>query len=304
MLEHSSSIVGDEFRPGFRLQTNWGWSMAGAFFLGEIGAGLFLASLFFDFVNGMILGIALTAVGKSSGHLLHLGQPLRAWRAIVKLDRSWVSRGLFAIILFTGFGVLHVLDVTQLTFGLLPRALSPVVTGIAGITATVVMLYQGFAMSHSSAIALWSSGLMPAISITYASLGGLALAMALGLDTASSRQPPGLAMIPIIELALIGYALIMNLSLLHAAYYGSQGGQKSVELLLKGDLSKWFLSLVFAIGLIFPGVMTAFGLRGLGAATSIAAAILLGYFALRVLLFKAAVYDPMQSFIPHTKRFY
>lgn len=303
MLEQSSSIVGDEFRPGFRLQTNWGWSMAAAFFLGEIGAGLFFASLFFDFVNGMILGIALTAVGKSSGHLLHLGQPLRAWRAIVKLDRSWVSRGLLAIVLFTGFGVLHVLDMTQLTFGLLPRALSPVVTGVSGAAAAVVMLYQGFAMSHSSAIALWSSGLMPAIGITYASLGGLALAMALGLEAASSGQPPGLALIATLQLALIGYALVMNLSLLHAAYYGSRGGQKSVELLLKGDLSKWFLSLVFVIGLIFPGAMIAFGPQGPAATIWTAAALLLGYFALRVLLFKAAVYDPIQSFLPQTRRF-
>ena len=270
MSERSSPIVGDEFCPGFRLQTNWGWSMAAAFFLGEIGAGLFLVSLFFDFVSGMILGIALTAVGKSSGHLLHLGQPLRSWRAIVKLNHSWVSRGLLAIILFTGFGVLHVLDVTALTFGLLPRALSPVVTGVAGAAAVVVMLYQGFAMSHSSAIALWSSGLMPALGITYASLGGLALAVALGLPldlplgsyTASSGQPPGLALIQILELALIGYALVMNLGLLHAAHYGSRGGRKSVELLLKGDLSKWFLSLVFAIGLLFPGAMIAFGPQG------------------------------------------
>ncbi|OGA18975.1 MAG: hypothetical protein A3G25_00945 [Betaproteobacteria bacterium RIFCSPLOWO2_12_FULL_63_13] len=302
MLGHSSSIVGDEFRPGFRLQTHWGWSMAAAFFLGEVGAGLFLASLFLDFVDGMMLGIALTAVGKSGGHLLHLGQPLRAWRAIVKLDRSWVSRGLLAIVLFTGFGVLHVLDAAQLTAGLLPRALSPLVTGISAAAAVVVMLYQGFAMSHSSAIALWSSGLMPVISVTYASLGGLALATALGLETGSAERFAGSALIPTLELALIGYALVMNLSLLHAAYYGSRGGQKSVELLLKGDLSKWFLSLVFAIGLIFPAAMIAFGLQGPAAAIWSAAAILLGYFALRVLLFKAAVYDPMQSFIARTQR--
>lgn len=300
MFDHSSSIVGDEFRPGFRLQTNWGWSMAAAFFLGEIGAGLFLASLFFDFVNGMMLGIALTAVGKSSGHLLHLGQPLRAWRAIVKLDRSWVSRGLLAIILFTGFGVLHVLDVAQLTFGLLPRVLSPVVTGISGAAAVAVMLYQGFAMSHSSAIALWSSGLMPLISLTYASLGGIALAMALGLETAGALA--GSTLIATLELALIGYAAIMNLSLLHAAYYGSRGGQKSVELLLKGAWSKWYVWLVFAVGLVFPGAMIAFGPQGPAAAIWSAGAVLLGYFALRVLLFKAAVYDPMQSFVARTPR--
>ena len=297
MPARDSTIVGDEFRPGFRLQTSWGWSMAAAFFLGEIGAGTFLVSLFFDFVNGLVLGLALTAVGKTAGHLLHLGQPFRAWRAIVKLNRSWVSRGLFAIILFTGFGIVHVLDAAGLTLGLLPPWLSPVVTGIAGAAAVAVMLYQGLAMSHSPSISLWSTAVMPVLGFTYAALLGVALVLALGADSVLAGQPQQIALLRTLELALIGYAAVMILSMLHAARYGSPGGQKSVELLLTGDLSGWFLIVVFGVGLMLPASIIVFAAQGATAAIATAAALSAGYFAFRMLVFKAAVYDPMQSFI-------
>ena len=99
--------------------------MATAFFFGEIGAGLFLVSLAFDSLTGMTLGVLCTAVGKTTGHMLHLGQPLRAWRAIFRIDRSWVSRGLLAIILFTGFGAGYILCRADLTYGLFPKSLAP-----------------------------------------------------------------------------------------------------------------------------------------------------------------------------------
>jgi DMSO reductase anchor subunit len=143
-------IVGDDFKRGFRLQSEWSWSMATAFFFGEIGAGLFVVSLWLDFLPGMASGVLLTAVGKTTGHMLHLGQPLRAWRAIFRLKRSWISRGLLAIILFTGFGIAYILCRADLTFGLFPKALAPAYAGIALAAAVVVAIYQGLAMSHSS----------------------------------------------------------------------------------------------------------------------------------------------------------
>ena len=63
-------IVGDEFRPGFRLQRSWNRPMATSFFLGEVGAGLFIVSLFFSYLPGLILGLLLTSVGKSAGQLV------------------------------------------------------------------------------------------------------------------------------------------------------------------------------------------------------------------------------------------
>ena len=51
--------------------------------------------------------------------------------------------------------------------------------------ALVVATYQGFAMSHSSAIALWSTAMMPFASLLYAITGGTALVFLLqGNDVA------------------------------------------------------------------------------------------------------------------------
>jgi len=273
--------------------------MASAFFFGEIGAGLFLVSLFFDFVPGLIAGVLLTAVGKTTGHMLHLGQPLRAWRAIVRLDRSWVSRGLLAIILFTGFGIAYILcltDLTDLTFGLLPRGLAPLYGAIAAAAAVVVMLYQGLAMSHSPAIALWSSGLVPVIGLTYACLSGVSLMLALGHGTLLAGQPHAIAFLKAIEIGLMVYAFIMIACLMHAASYGSKGGQKSVAMLLRGHLAKWFVSLVLVVGFAVPGLVIAFGPDSVPAAVVTAVAVLMGYYTFRVLILKAGVYDPIQDF--------
>ena len=75
----NTGLVADEFRVGYRLQRTWSWSMATAFFCGEVGAGLFFISLFTALRQGLLLGLLLVVVGKASGHLLHLGRPSRAW---------------------------------------------------------------------------------------------------------------------------------------------------------------------------------------------------------------------------------
>ncbi len=295
-------VVGDEFRPGLRFQRNWGWSMATAFFFGEIGAGLFLASLYFGFVPGMWTGVLVTAVGKTTGHLLHLGQPLRAWRAITRVNSSWVSRGLLAIILYTGFGILYLLSLADLSFGLFPKALEPWAAGIAAAAAIVITLYQGFAMSHSAAIALWSSGLMPVIGFTYALLSGVALLAVLGYDAVIAGRPGNLSLVKTLEFVLLLFALVQMLSLIHSARYGSKGGQESAALLTRGNLAKWFFPLVFAVGYFVPMLMIPYA----GSSASlqiIALAVMAGYYAFRVLVFRAGMYDPMQSFKSRKRRF-
>ena len=287
-------IVGDEFGRGARLQGEWSWQIATAFFFGEVGAGLFLASLVFDSVSGMAWGVLLTAVGKTTGHLLHLGQPLRAWRAIVRLRSSWVSRGLLAIVLFTGFGAAYVLCRAELTFGLIPKSLAPLYAAIAVAAAVVVALYQGLAMSHSSAIALWNTGLLPMIGLTYALLAGVSLLLA-------AAQLPDLALAKYVALALLAYAFLSVLCLLHGAKYGPKGAAQSAELVVQGGLTGWFTAVVLGAGFIVPALLLAFGTDGANLEFS-AACVLIGYYAFRVLLLRAGLYDPIQSFTGQARR--
>jgi len=302
-MSANPAIIGDEFKRGFHRQTNWSWSMATAFFFGESGAGLFLVSLFYDFFPGLLAGLLLTALGKTAGHLLHLGQPARAWRAILKLNSSWVSRGLLAIIVFTGCGALYLLHLAGLTFGLMPAWLAPVLGALAGAAALVIMLYQGLAMSHSPAIALWSTGIMPLLSLTYAALAGVALALAMGAAETRVAVWQGPSLLQGVELGLMFYLLIMHFSLLHAARYGAQGARKSAELLLRGSLARAFLGVVILVGLLVPLALLAMGLEGGAGTLFISACVLAGYYAFRVAIFKAGVYDPPQSFTPRLRRF-
>ncbi len=302
-MSANPAIIGDEFKRGFRRQTQWSWSIATAFFFGESGAGLFIVSLFFDFLPGLVTGLLLTAVGKTAGHLIHLGQPSRAWRAILKLKSSWVSRGLLAIIVFTGCGLPYVLHLAGLDFGALPRPLALLLGALAGAAAVVIMLYQGLAMSHSPAIALWSTGIMPMMSFTYASLAGVALALALGATASRGLDAQSLSVLKGFELVLILFLLLMHFSLLHAARYGAEGARKSAELLLKGALAGWFLGAVIIVGLLVPAAVMGFAVEGSTARLIVTACVLAGYYTYRVVVFKAGVYDPPQRFTVKLRRF-
>ena len=235
MQARQAVIVGDEFRPGFRLQRSWGRSMATSFFFGEVGAGLFFVSLLFNNLPGLVIGLALTSVGKSAGHLLHMGQPTRAWRAITKLNHSWISRGLLAITVFTGCGIILILDLAGLSFGLLPPALKPVLVAAAGAAAIVIMVYQGLAMSHSASIGLWSSGLIPVLGLTYALLSGIALLTMIRFDPSAAR-PEDDRMMQIVLIGLLIYVAVMLYSMVHAGMFGSKGAQQSVSMLVRGPL--------------------------------------------------------------------
>ncbi len=287
-------IVGDEFGRGARLQGEWSWGIATAFFFGEVGAGLFLAALALDSLAGMAWGVLLTAVGKTTGHLLHLGQPLRAWRAIVKLRSSWVSRGLLAIVLFTGFGAAYVLCRADLTFGLIPKSLAPLYAAIAVAAAIVVALYQGLTMSHSSAIGLWNTGLLPMIGLTYALLAGVSLLLA-------AAPLSDVALVRHLALGLLGYAFLSVLCLLHGAKYGPRGAAQSAELLVQGGVTGWFTAVVLGAGFIVPALLLAFG-TGEASLQFNAVCVLVGYYAFRVLILRAGLFDPLQSFLPQARR--
>lgn len=296
MASGNLSIVGKDFRVGFRLQTQWSWSMATAFFFGEIGAGLFFVSMLIGFQAGMLLGLLMTAVGKGTGHMLHLGRPERAWRAIRGLRRSWISRGLLAIVLYTAFGSLHLLNVR---YGLLPGVVGGVVVTIATAAAFVVMVYQGLAMSHSPAIALWSTGLMPVASLTYSLMGGLSLALVLGYLGPLASRPELLDLLVTAEIGLLLYGLIIIASLLHAARYGSEGGRKSLEVLLNG---KSFLGVVIFVGFVATGLLYSFGDGQFTMLLVAAATELSGYYAFRILMLKAGTYDPILTHTSFSRR--
>ena len=289
-MSNQTVFAGDSFRLGYRFQSYWDFHMATAFFFGELGAGLFLVSMYFGFVPGMVLGLLCTGVGKPYYHMSHMGVPMKSWRAILRPDRSWISRGLIGIVVFVPCGALVVLDALFGWSG--GGALGKLVQIVAVVSSLLVMTYQGFAMSHSSAIALWNSALMPVASLVYALTSGAAVTLALGLMF-NGIDPVTLSKV---VMALVVVTLVMLLSLLHASYHGTAGARQSLELLLKGQFAKQFLSLVFGAGVVLPLLALWLGgasiLGGLIAAVGVVA----GFYYFRLLIFRAGVFEPQISF--------
>lgn len=279
-------MAGDSFRLGYRFQRHWHVSMASAFFCGELGAGLFVVAMFYEFIPGLILGLLVTGIGKSAFHLTHMGVPGRSWRAILRPDRSWVSRGLMAIVVFCGAGTLHTLD---LMMGrVLPYGVG--LTVIAALAALVVMLYQGFAMADSPAIALWNASIMPFAGLIYGLTSGLVLSLAL---QSSWMTPEAILNLKNLALIAVGVVLLMLLSIMHTAYFISPGSRLSAELLTRTRYAAWFYSVTVGIGIVLPISILWLGSSTLPLFVIAACGVLAGFYSFRVLVFKAGVYEPI-----------
>jgi formate-dependent nitrite reductase membrane component NrfD len=305
MASRNFPIVGDSLVLGYRFQRHWDNSMANAFFFGELGAGVFLAGALYGSVITMIIGVAITAILKTYFHLSHMGVPGRAWRAILRPDRSWISRGAISIVLFSGTAILHILlngfGLTEtlggggavVTFAWLMKV-------AAVLMALVVMTYHGFAIADSSAISFWNTGLMPVSSLAYSALSGVVLA--LNLDPGATAA--GNALLPPAHsaaLLLLVVATVVLLALLNGANRGSPGARKSLHLLLRhGPYVKWFYGAVLGAGLVLPFALLTLAEPSRLVYLLTGIAVLGGYYAFRVLVFKVGLYDPIISFAPET----
>lgn len=106
-----------------------------------VGAGLGVVSpdAVPDAVAVTALGVALVALAASVGHL---GRPLQAWRAVIGIRHSWLSREIVALGAFAGLGVAHALSALVGMAGWVTTALEIAAAGagLAGLACSV-MLY-------------------------------------------------------------------------------------------------------------------------------------------------------------------
>ncbi len=152
-----------EFTIDYQTQQEWSWLLTASFFLEGVGAGLFILSLVLGLAAGALLGVVAVGLGALC-LLLDLGHMERFWRAVSRPGTSWISRGIIIITLFLVLGVLWVAPfyVTALPWGEGTR-LGQVLGALAAVFAFGVMLYGGFVMAYSPAIAFWNTGNSPFI---------------------------------------------------------------------------------------------------------------------------------------------
>jgi formate-dependent nitrite reductase membrane component NrfD len=263
-----------------------------AFYTGGLGGGLYLVSLFFNNMWGMLIGWFIVAVLKGSFHLIFLGKPARFWRLLFHPQTSWLSRGLFFVFGFSGLGLLQLL-----TSQFLPdqTVMILVLKICAGVFALCVATYTGFVLNTVKGVPFWSLPILPLLFVTCGILGGFGLTVAIGLSDTSVNMvaaEAGSRWMLLINAALIVIYLLVALR-------KDPVGKQSVLLNIKGGIAKIFWPGVIILGIIIPFLVALFGIITEESAPGLiitgTICEVLGGMLLRYCILKSAIYSPIIS---------
>ena len=282
----------------FTFQKEWvekrGFFLVLAFFLGGLGAGLYLMSMYLGFYPGLITGFLIVVVGKGVAHIIYLGKPWRFWRGFLRPQTSWISRGLLSIVVFAGAAVFQLAPTIPRLSWLPWTADNLAIQVFVIIGALALMAYTGFALSAVRAIRAWNTSLMPVLFIVYSFMGGtgLALGMLSGIDnTIDIASVETIA----IWLLIIG-AVLLGIYLLTTNDTAPEG-KRSVFELVRGRASPYFLVGVVFFGLVIPLFAAGYSLLVHEMPPAVIAIVsaceLIGGFSMRYSIFKAGAYAPL-----------
>lgn len=262
-----------------------------AFFLTEIGAGIYLVSLFLNFQAGWLIGWILTMVFGGGVHVFYLGKPMRSWRALLRPVTSELSRGLWAIF---AYGVIGFFQLLPLVFSELPWTGAG--TGfkvIMGVLCILLIVHGFLMMSVVRALPFWNSTMMVPLSvasgISVGSQAIFAVMLLSGIDLGG------------VEL-WVRWSLISNIVLLAIHLWGtshsSDTARASLKRMLTGDVSKsfytamacLFVSLVITIWAWTAGVQaTSGGVLALRFICVVAADMMVRHNIMRSALYKPII---------------
>lgn len=285
-------IANHRFAFGYYRQTFWNWLIGTAFFLGGLGAGLFVLSVLTGHTPGMLIGYLIVVVGKNTAHMLFLGRPERFWRAAMRPDRSWIARGIWAMGFFALSGLVLLLPRSPGLNWQFSPWLQHAATAIAITSAFIIMFYDGFVMNASPGVAFWKTRLLPLLLLVYATLGGSTLSLTIR-ELLGEAVP---AFLPNLEHGL----LVVNLLLLAAYLLQMRGSfpaaRATLRQWLSGTYARAFFGLVIVVGLVSTFLLSVVHnqLQTNWLVILIAVCELTGDFALVMLLLKSGLF-PTQT---------
>jgi len=286
-MAYAKSTI-DRFAVGFDRQKEWierrGILLLIAFYLGGVGGGLYLTSLIIGWKAGIPIALGIVFIGKGSAHLLFLGRPLRFWRAFLRPQSSWISRGIYILVVFTILGLLYYLYYGNTTLEV-----------ISALFAFGLIIYTGFALAASPGIAFWSNPLIPIIFASAALTSGIALA------EASHAIRPETVILYTDRLEILGLIMgtamvVLLFTFLVANYMSTVAAKASVAYLAWGSMSLAFWIGVILLGIVIPLAIVVPAYIGEVARGWLAVAgisELCGSFVLRYSLLKAGIYPPV-----------
>lgn len=266
-----------------------------AFFFTEIGAGLYLVSVHLNFWKGCLLGWGISAILGGGLHMVYLGRPERAWRAVLRPMKSELSRGLVIMVLFLAVGAVHLAPSIPSLSGLPWRGDLLFFKVLLTILGLLVMAHGFMTMNVVSAIPFWNSAILPVLSLA----SGVWLGSQLAVFSSIVFSERGLLMgiETVARWSLFSYALLLVFFLWNA-HHASSAVQTSLKVIMKGDLSLPFYLGAVIIGLIIPvavtlGALAGEGTMGQGLLILRVCCAVLGDATLRYVLTKSGRYSPL-----------
>ena len=271
-----------------------GWFLIIAIFLGGLGGGTYLVSMWLNFNLGLLLGWLMVLFGKTTAHLLFLGRPSRFWRAFARPQSSWISRGIIILILFLIFSALQLAPlVKQLEW--LPWATdSFLLKTLASILALGLIMYTGFLLGSIKAIAFWNDAFVPILFILYSLLGGMGLLLAIhgfvpgGTGYISRLESIAPWLLSLVALVLAVYIYIM--------YNKGPAARRAVLDITRGKTAPVFIFGVVIMGIAIPMSVAIYSLLNEASwllLTAGAVCELAGGFSFRYSLLKAGTYEAL-----------
>lgn len=282
-----------EWMINYTRQTEWidrrGIFLWIAFYAGGLGGGLYLVSLYFNSLWGMLISWLIIAVIKGGTHLIYLGKPLRFWRIVTNPQTSWLARGFIFVMLFIGFGAIQLI----LSWQLPGSAAEITFKALAGIMAFAVALYTGIILKNVKGVPFWNSALLPLLFVLCGILGGFGLSVVIALnggDVNLAAAETGSRWL------LIANALLIAIYLWRASVRESVGKQSVLEQ-IRGQSAPVFWGGIVILGIIIPLAVTITSLVAgeLSSAVLIIGVVceVIGGLALRYCVLKAGAYEPL-----------
>ena len=243
----------------------FGWKVIAYLFLAGVGGGVSAIGAVFHLLQsegqivtkmGVILGAPLVFIGCLL-LFFDLGRPQVAFRALLRPNKAWISRGTFVLALFIILGAI------QFGFWIWPfqgltdhPSLFTSLIVLGGIFGVLTVIYTGFLFDTTRSIPFWSTPILPLLFlVSGVSTGILALILALSISGISGGQAIGL--LSQIDLFLLLFEGLIIFFYLHGMH-GVTAARASVQRLARGDLAPSFWVGVVLIGLVIPFLLEAF----------------------------------------------
>ncbi len=255
-----------------------------AFFFSEIGAGLYFVSLFYEYRAGLVLGWLITLVLGGLIHVLYLGNPMRAWRMIMKPQTSELSRGIWIIGIFAALGFFQIIAADGFNM---------VANSILGILCLLIISHGFATMNVIRALPAWSSTMVLPLSVISGVWVGSQILQFMFAVSGSGIVASGMEIWS--EVFFLIYFLC-TLLYVWGTWHSGGTAKASIKAMLDGQLKQITLIGVGGFAIVLPLLFTLVMWGGDTNGFLIflrLASVCAGDLAIRYLIMKSAVYKPL-----------